>query len=101
MPPDSTVALWILATAPVFSVTDSFGTVQYADFQTIPVDFRFTAFSTVGLSPTVALGQINYNITKDTQVFLNGQVGYNATQGQGSGPNYAVGAGVTWTIPGS
>jgi hypothetical protein len=45
--------------------------------------------------------QINYNITKDTQVFLNGQVGYNATQGQGGGPNYAVGAGVTWTIPGS
>jgi len=45
--------------------------------------------------------QINYNITKDTQVFLNGQVGYNATQGQGAGPNYAVGAGVTWTIPGT
>jgi hypothetical protein len=62
------------------------------------------AFDAAGGHATIGAAggaQINYNITKDTQVFLNGQVGYNATQGAGSGPNYAVGAGVTWTIPGS
>ena len=62
------------------------------------------AFDAAGAHATAGAAggaQINYNITKDTQVFLNGQVGYNATQGAGSGPNYAVGAGVTWTIPGS
>jgi hypothetical protein len=62
------------------------------------------AFDAAGAHATAgaaAGAQINYNLTKDTQVFLNGQVGYNATQGQGAGPNYAVGAGVTWTIPGT
>jgi hypothetical protein len=87
--------------AQVALVTATMHGLQGQLFAQVSGGAAFDAAGSHGSIGAAGGAQINYNITKDTQVFLNGQVGYNATQGQGSGPNYAVGAGVTWTIPGS
>ena len=45
------------------------GTTQYANVFTIPVHIiRFTAFSTTGISPTVALANVNYSVTANANV---------------------------------
>ena len=43
--------------------------------------------------------QLSYNVNRNLQVFAQVQGGANTTQGQGGGPAYATGAGVTWTFP--
>jgi hypothetical protein len=43
--------------------------------------------------------QLSYNVNRNLQVFAQVQGGANTTAGQGGGPAYAAGAGVTWTFP--
>ncbi|MFI5363172.1 MAG: T9SS type A sorting domain-containing protein [Elusimicrobiota bacterium] len=51
-----------------FSVTDADNSVKYQSYFAIPVDFRFTAFTTTPLTPTNAVGDVNYNVTSNANV---------------------------------
>jgi hypothetical protein len=57
------------------------------------------ATGTHGTAGVAGGGQLSYNVNRNLQVFAQVQGGANATQGQGGGPAYAAGAGMTWTFP--
>jgi hypothetical protein len=55
-----------------------------------------------GAHPTAGVAggaQLSYNVNRNLQVFAQVQGGANTTEGQGGGPAYSGGAGVTWTFP--